>query len=390
MINKVLFCILALFVLFFPTKYYVEFHIIYLFIVFLLLFVNRFKLNYSLYSNYFSILIVLICTSSLLSSIYLSSDFLRNFTEVFRFIPSLLLLLMFKGLAVNIKFVNFILSIYTIIVSLFCFLQYIGYSPVIAFSSIYGSDLQVEHSLLASNRALGLSTGPGNNGALFSILYTYYLISIICLTEKKIFNVLLLVLCILSILFSQSQTALVVIAMTTIFSIFMMFLKNRKKMFNFYNFSIIGMILLLTPYFLFKNLDKLGYLISLFDQGLSRNSYQVRMYKNDLVYDLVFSNPFFFFLGYGKDLVPNATALDNEIIFYLGVYGAISVLLLIVFYLSFFIVFLKNKFSYWNFLLCAIVFAGSILSWPSGFTLDPRILFIFTLFLIISLKKNTQ
>ena len=141
----------------------------------------------------------------------------------------------------------------------------------------------------------------------------------------------------------------------------------------------------------YKFLNKFGYLISLFEEGLTRNSYKIRVEKMDAVLDFSFSNPIMFFFGYGKDLVPNATALDNEYAFYLGVYGAFSLMLLFVFYLYFLTsVFNKNK-NFPDFLLCLTVFAGLIIAWPSSFTLDPRLLFIFTIYLIFSLReKNIQ
>lgn len=391
MINKIIFLILIFFALFFPTKYYSIYHFVLLGGASLLILINGVKLNISFYARYFLILIVLIVFNVFVSSIYLGSDFFRNATEIFRFLPTLLFLLCYRAININRQNIYFLFCSYTSVVTIICCLQYLGFESVLNLSRIYGSELQVENSLIISSRAIGLSTGPGNNGAMFTILYVYFLSNFLFFKERKSINIIFMLLCAVSVVFAQSQTSLVAISLVTLFSLVILFIIDKRKVLNFYVFFVFFNVILGMGVIFYKFLNKFGYLISLFEEGLTRNSYKVRVEKMDAVLDLSFSNPIMFFFGYGKDLVPNATALDNEYAFYLGVYGAFSLMLLFVFYLYFLTsVFNKNK-NFPDFLLCLTVFAGLIIAWPSSFTLDPRLLFIFTIYLIFSLReKNIQ
>lgn len=388
MINKIIFFILVLFALFFPTKYYNIYHFVLLGGAGLLILIGSIKLSLSLYAKYFLMLTAIIILGSLISSIYLGSDFFKNITEVFRFLPVILFLLNYKSIEFNKKELDILFFVYTFLVSILCILQYVGFESVLNLSKIYGSELQVENSLILSSRAIGLSTGPGNNGALFSILYVYFLSGFLFFKNKKIINSFCMLLCLISVILSQSQTSLVSVGLVTVFSLILIFFLDNKKFFNIYVFSMIGIMFLGLSFVFIKYLDKFGYLVSLFDEGLSRNSYQVRMDKVDEVVNLSFSNPIMFWLGYGKDLVPNSSALDNEYIFYLGVYGFLSILLMVLFYFNFIMFVFNNKKYYSDFLLCLVVFLGAIMAWPSSFTLDPRLLFIFTILMIFSLREK--
>ncbi|WP_180062669.1 hypothetical protein [Acinetobacter sp. YH12114] len=388
MINKILFLMLVIFALFFPTKHYDIYHFSLLGGSVLLLLLTEFKVSLNFYAKYFAVLIFIITIGSFVSSIYLGADFFKNITEVFRFLPVLLLLLSYKVINFNKNQLDVVLYFYAFLVSTICLLQYLGVEAVLNLSKIYGSELQVENSLLLSSRAIGLSTGPGNNGALFTILYIYFFSSFLFFKENKIINSIFMFLCVLSVILSQSQTSLVALGFSSIFSLILILILDKKKFFNTSVFCIVFAMAFSFVFLFVKNLSKFGYLISLFNEGLSRNSYQVRMDKVSEVVDLSFSNPIMFFIGYGKDLVPNSTALDNEYVFYLGVYGFISVILMVLFYLSFILFIFRANKIYSDYVLCIMIFAGAIIAWPSSFTLDPRLLFILTILMIFSLREK--
>lgn len=386
--------VLAFLVLFFPSKYFILYHaiIISFLLVYIFLLKKKTVIDNSLLLKIVFLLMVWIAIDSILVSIFFLNDAFRNLSEFFRFIPLLLLLCSFNSEPIDKKTITKVLFFYVVVVCSVCLLQFKGVSFINVITQFYNDPRQVENSLEISRRALGLSTGPGSNAVILVIIYSYFLALFYSDKNSKniIFYMVTLLLSAFGILLSQSQTGFVVLILITLYSLFFNLLfpsssKARKKIILLSVIIIICVILIITKYW-----EDLRYLLSLFDYGLERSSYQKREEKVATVIELITTSSIVLFLvGYGKDYIPDSAALDNEFIFLLSVYGLAVFLCILLLYFSVIIksYILKGKDSNLQVLHFVIV-SGIILSWPSSFLLDPRILVLLSIFISIYLRNK--
>lgn len=338
------------------------------------------------------ILLGLIYISSVMGIFVFETDAIRNSTELFRVILFVISLIFFYSLDPQKSFNIFkIISFYFIVLNFFLMLsQFFQIGLANLFTSIYSADNHIEISLGMSNRALGLSTGPGQAGlisvAFFSVFYAFWLLG-----DKSKKTIIIIFLALISVLLSQSQTSFI-----TIFGIILygigyssLKLKKIKPFIIIFLLIIIGFISLWD----FITTD-LRYLFSLFDQGIERSSYKAREFKTAYLFSLTLDNFFGIMFGYGKDYFgDHAGAMDNEYMFLYGVYGLIFFLIIIFSYLSIIIkswLVKKQFFSINPYLLPTsfLIICGMVTSWPASFILDIRVMLILTFFIAIYFKQK--
>src|SRR5690606_15570057 len=74
-----------------------------------------------------------------------------------------------------VKTLTNVFFVYAVICFIVSIAQFLGYGYVDPVTSLYGSSLHTDVSLGMSSRALGLSSGPGQNGAMMVVLFTFSL-----------------------------------------------------------------------------------------------------------------------------------------------------------------------------------------------------------------------
>lgn len=383
-------------VLFFPSKYLEVFIVLIILSVLLIGFTYKFvllKVNSFLAFIVFYILLIM---SVFIGMFYYGLDPIRNFTEIIRFFPIFLLFFAIKNIPESdfIKCITNIFLIYTVSNFIVSMAQIALMGFVDPITNIYGSDFQREISLGISSRALGLNSGPGQNGSIMAITFIFA-ISQAIINDYKYRSLITAVLSFLVIVLSQSQTSFIVSLAgglyALVFALLFMDRNSKKKALNYVIFAVpIGL------YFLIKYSEDLKYLFTLFSHGLERNSYQERLKKTDYILDLIFDNPVPLILGHGKEYFgPVSGHMDNEYIFYLGVYGLLSTTIIILLYIYVLLLpymyktrdIKKNKLL---FSLHMIVVIGVVMAWPSVFITDARIAFIFAFIylMFVSTSKN--
>ncbi|WP_422089412.1 hypothetical protein [Tenacibaculum ovolyticum] len=251
---------------------------------------------------------------------------------------------------------------------------------------LYSSDEQVSLALRISRRTLGLSTNPGEHGLIVLFLITILLLFYFKSKEKDN-SIYICFLGIYSILTSQSQTAFVGFIFMN-FLVFLFFIKKEKNNFRFRFYFIL--LSLAVFGFVYKFLNELRYLLSLFELGLNRSSYVKREVKTSLLIDKAFSEPQNIFLGWGKTFFGHySTAMDNEHLYIYLVYGPFIYLLLIFLLIRFIWKNITKKLFY-NQLFLILIVLGLPLSWPNSYYLTPKILMLLVIFYInfYNNKKN--
>lgn len=334
-------------------------------------------------------LIVFIWISNLIRSLAFADFALRDYIEVIRFIP--LLLLLISGIHFSfhsLKKVFFIYVSIDLFVSMAQFLS-LGFGDI--FTSIYGSSFHVDASLGISLRALGLSSGPGQHGAIMSFFFIFYLYDFLYGRSMRIVTILGLVFSLLAILLSQSQSSLIGIVVSSLLMIgYTLFNGEGNEKKN----SILAFALLITGgmTFLYVFLDELRYLYTLVELGLERNSFQRRLAKSDMVWDMALSFPSLLLLGFGKDYFGTlSTAMDNEYLYVLFIYGFLAgaVFLALAFFFVLKVLFFKHGFPRHFIMNAFVIILGLILAYPASFFTEPRIIILLTSLFLISENKTT-
>lgn len=381
------------FIFFFPTKYFSIYHVFFLLLVSLFPFLYGFTLKNKKSLLLFFAFVFLIFASSVLSAIYYNVSVVRNLSEVFRFLPVFFIAFSFCKNRENVLniFSKFILF-YSFIVLIVSCLQFYKFSIVDSVTDLYGAANHIELSLGISSRTLGLSSGPGQNGAIMAVLYAISLAQlIVSQSKRKWFLVSLFSL--LSVFLSQSQTSFVVVGGVTFYACLLGVIRHDLFSLKIFLKIFSGFFLLsIIVYFIMK--DSLKYLFNLFSQGLERNAFQARLSKSEGIFDSILENPFFLVFGHGKDFFGNvSTSMDNELLFYLAVYGVFASVIIFSFYLAILVqpFFRGRKHLVENpyFLsLNFIIVVGVVMAYPSAFILDPRILFIVVFFYALSKQSS--
>lgn len=378
--------LLLLVVLFFPTKFFSLYYTLITLLSILVFILAKFEVRRTIYLTLFLSLVGVIFVNSSLSSIYFGSSFPRNVTEMVRFFPIVVILSSYRFFIISFSKFYFILMLYVVLASFVNIFQFLNFSFINKISEIYNDPDHIQNSLELSSRSLGLSGGPGPNGIIFVVLFVFFLTSFLS-KRYKISSLIMMLLSLISIFCSQSQTAFVALALVVFFVFVVWFLNNYNKKYFYKNFSIL--ILTLSSGFIYfsDEIKSLSYLNTLFDLGLERSSYQNREVKFNETIDVIGNNYLFSFLGHGKDYIPNSSALDNEYLFIFSVYGFLGFILIVFFYFyNIVYIYFKGSENIFKYLIVFTSFSGLIIAWPSSFILDPRILFILCLYIVCYLQ----
>lgn len=321
----------------------------------------------------------------------------RDFYELGRFIPVLFLMMYRECFFINERSIIISFSIYVVADVIVSYLQlnnvdFIGMKELVG--TYYSSSFHEENSLMIGHRALGLSDGPGTHGSILSLIFS----CLICSLGKKqkkaylFLSVLVIFMCIMGVVFSQSRTAFVVIMTSLILCVGIKIVVGNKKERLF--FFLGGVLAFLLIPFLAELIQEYSYLFSLFEYGLENHSYTAREDKWTAFISMALEKPELFFIGHGKTYFgPESAAMDSEYVFLICVYGlAISFVFFIAIYniLSKSIMGIFNKDNH-SMVVFIVTMSGLICGISSSFFLDIRILILYVILVInmtISLNKR--
>lgn len=319
---------LFLFVLMFPSKYYLTYHIvIVLAIVAFLVTVADRKIPFNNSSKVIALLIAFLFLSSLIRFFFYFDNF-RDFVEIFRLVPIFLLSLLVRyysssELKPSITAAILIFTIFNFAVSLCQFLFKSDFFLAGLISFLYNSEVHTEVSLQVSNRALGLTLGPGPNGVISAFCFVVGLFSS---EVKNLTRYLILSLSALTVVLSQSQTAFVALICIIAFSLTLKFITDRIRGVLIGICIVAGLAFIGSTSLTTSELeqgDSLFYLSTL-EQGVERSSFQVRLEKQEYLIGLANKTPFFIAIGWGKSYFgEKSSAMDNEHLYIILVYGII-------------------------------------------------------------------
>jgi hypothetical protein len=260
-------------------------------------------------------------------------------------------------------------------------LQHTRSSVADIITSLYVETMHVNGN---SSRPGGLSGGPGQHGSIMTMMFVIFLSAFYSAKKVNIFFYVGLICSYIIILLSQSQTAFITANGVLLFSLFFVAVKSPCKT------NGIKLIVVLLPGFwiLLRYIDRLRYLMTLFQQGLNRHSYVAREEKAQWVMSQVAEKPLFAFLGFGKDYWGSvSTAMDNEYVFFFSVYGLFVLFTVLLIYCKLSLnIFLDKTKTPFDCMLLYMIVAGVVLAWPTAFITDPRILLI--LIIVFLSRKN--
>jgi hypothetical protein len=337
----------------------------------------------------FAALVLFVVAGALLRTIALPDRNPRDYVEAARFVPLILIYTsMYRWRGLRLESLVDAAVIYLMIngfVSVLQFLQVdlFGVSRVV--SQVYAADHHTGRALLISRRALGLSPGPGQHGAILFVLGTLVLYGALTLHGRRSFVCLIaLIVALGSVLLSQSQTAFLVTlaVMLGMLCYHLLLGEPRSRVLS-------GIVLgagLISAGTIFATIAaQFRYLYTLFVYGLGRSSYVIREEKWETLLSSTFEAPGWAPIGWGKDFFgPLSGAMDSDLVYIYCVYGVI----VFAAFLGFVIWFLGGTFgrmvsrrtqSGHSVLLFFLVLGGLVFSWPNAFFTSPNILIILAL-----------
>lgn len=384
-------------ILFFPTKYFLIYHIL-IFIPLLALFtICRPALYFE--SKVLLLFLLYYLTGCVIRNLF-NPENVRDIIELFRFMP-LLLFFLFRYVFDSL----FVFSIrctivYLLINTLVCILQYSykANSALVTFIGyIYNSPKHFEESLLMNSRALGLSMGPNSNAVVILTCVIFILFKFKARSGlQMLIKYTSVILGLLSIILSQSQTGFITIAVV-ILALFIVSL-IRYPLRTFVITLLLALLGVCTLSFtsvsdMFNGKDnKLYYLTTLFEQGTERSSYVLREEKRNIMLEHAAESPSYAFIGWGKDYFGDFTsATDNEHLYIGLVYGPLIWFVVIT---SSFIISLRylrlffQKGGYQYLFVPSLILSGVIFALPAAFITYPQSLMLAALFLNYDSKNN--
>jgi hypothetical protein len=320
--------------------------------------------------------------SATLGSVFLGTTPFRNYTEVVRLIPVLILIFSYKGIYISYLLFCKIAFLYVVADIIATLLQLTSSSFAGVIINLYAVS---EHGVYADFRPIGLSGGPGQHGTVMTMMFAIFLSAFCNIKKTPLFFYFALICSYTAVLLAQSQTGFITSTGILLFSLIFTAIKSKYKK-NWIRLFIV--IIIPGVSILLKYIDRLRYLMSLFEQGLGRHSYVAREEKAQMIMNMVIERPLFGILGYGKDYFGSTSAaMDNEYVFIFAVYGILILFTVLLIYcvLSSNIILNKIRTPFDCMLLYMIV-AGVVLAWPSAFITDPRQLCL--LVIVFLIRKN--
>lgn len=379
--------LIVLLCLLIPNKSYEMYHalLVLVLLIFMLL-KNRFKVDLYVILVLGSIGFLLL--SSLIRSFYFENYAIRDFVEVIRFVPLLLLLGIkpsFNHHTITKIFLFYLAADFSVSITQFLMLDVFSF-----ITNLYGSSYHLDTSLLLNNRATGLSTGPGQHGTVMSFFYVYFLFLYLYNIGNSKWQITGIFMATVSLLLSQSQTSFIAIGLITVWMvIYTLWNGNSRSKTKSLKLGTVGALFAVGVFMTF--FEQLRYLLSLFTLGLERNSFQRRLKKLDVVVDSFKEFPEGMFFGFGNDFFGSfARAMDNEYLYIFSIYGAIIGGMLFFLMLLFIImVYYKGTSIDPKYLLIAFILSiGLIIAYPTVFFTETRIMFLVGVLFFIDLKSE--
>lgn len=380
---------LILFLLLVPSKNNIIIILISSILIFL--FPGSTKLNKNIYFNFGIFMILYILFSSFIRFFITLSSNYRDFQESMRFLPVILIFARIEEYK-NIKIENFAdaMFVYLIFDGVVSYLQHIksnifGINQLIL--KFYNSDYQHSISVQLNNRAIGLSPGPAQHGALLALIFIIMLNIFILYDNRKILSVIGSFLSFLIILSSQSRTSFVAIIVVSVI-LFGYYIFKGLRIQKFKIIIIFSIAIILGLYVI----QNYVYLLSIFNPMTRDRAIDIRLSMSNNFINDAFKKPFWLIFGYGKDFFGKSSAsMDNEYTYIFLVYGIFISLLLIRILIKFLIFTIKlgkQNFTkyYINLILFFITLTGLIIAFPAAFFIDIKILIMICL--VICLRHN--
>jgi hypothetical protein len=344
-------------------------------------FVNRLSIPFLLLTGF-------LLFGALVRSIAFSGGNARDYLEVARFFPVILVFATpFRWRHLRIGAVVDAALAYLAIDAVISVLQITGLNPgglVTRVGRIYSSSTHLESALGISGRALGLSSGPGQHGAILFVITVVSLYGLLTLPARRIRCLLGFLVGLVTILLAQSQTAFVVTA-AVVFGLLCVFLVRGDRHGRRTAGLILAGILGSSAYLITVIAVRFHYLFTLFVYGLGRSSYQHRQEKWADILGRAFEQPWWLPLGWGKDYFGRVSgAMDSDLLYIFSVYGAIVFAVFLILLLGFLWntlrkVILRGNLADYRVLLFALLLGGLVFSWPSAFFTSPNILVLLAL-----------
>jgi hypothetical protein len=248
-----------------------------------------------------------------------------------------------------------------------------------AFSRFYQSDFHVENALGISKRALGLFTDPTTHGLAMGLVALVFLGDTV--TRKGRRGPVGLLAALLIVVLAQSQTAFIatVVGMATFFFVNLVTRPTLR-----------GVTLLVALFggaaaLLLRFAEELKYLSLLFQVGLKRNSFHLRVLKRDDSLEIMHDEPIGMLLGWGKDyLGSTSAALDNEYLFVYLVYGLPGLVLFLVSLLAILIYAIRTQ----QHVLLAATMLGIFAAYPASFFTNLKTFTLYCLVISATIATN--
>ena len=317
---------------------------------------------------------------------------LRDYTEAFRLLPSALIFVSMRRWK-GIQFSNFVdaACVFLVIDGFVSYLQLQGTNTLGLLGiarTYYNYELHYEVSLLGSDRVLGLLPGPGQHGVVLLMLVTVTLLGVFrsSSVRRRVTAAGGFLIATLTIVITQSQTNF--IAASAIISLMLfLFLAAGSTRSRVVASALVGLLAFAGINLLLEYAGDLKYLFTLFEQGLERSSYQAREVKWTRLLGAAADFPYLMPIGWGKSFFGEAsTAMDNEYLYLLLVYGvplfALYLIALLRYVLRVGFRLLRGKEEgNLTMLLFYMLCGGMVVAWPASFVLEPKVALLLSLVL---------
>lgn len=386
--NKYFLDFLLIFIIFFPLKnFHLFFFLLSTILILFIIILKKKSININILFL-FSLFLMYLLGGNLYRFVFLNVNDLRDFFEIFRFIP-LLLLVFFRKEFSYFDFNKLIryLKIYVVIDFIVSYVQFyhFDYGLFKQITDFYSYPHHIRVSYELSNRTLGLSTGPGDHGAFILFCYTIILYDMIFISKKLMKNFIFLIFATFSLFTSQSRISILTFFVLHLLVIFLMFREWKR-----FKFKLIKYLLLIIPIFVIfiSMIDQIRYFYSFLEYGTELSSFQKREIKWAEILNLSTEYPLLYLIGFGKSLLENyTTAMDSDILYILIVYG--MPIFLVFTALSVYFTFCFFKSDNYNRLLSLLFLIGLPISYTSTYFIYPKIIFIlFFLYLFLYTKRK--
>jgi hypothetical protein len=383
-----------------PAKNYFVYYGLVLLVFFVLFFFLRYpKFRITFHLEYTLLLLGVAITGQFLRILFLSptGPWIRDFYEFARFLPVILVLL-FDGMWDQIEYsflfrAAYIYVVLDLMISIVQLFNIPTFGILSVVKVVFNDPGHFESSLRIAGRTLGLSAGPGQHGLI--VLMLFFILFAGFITRKSGMKdgctILGIFLAVLDLLLTQSQSSFAALLLgVCILSFYLLVFGMRLQKKRVLVVTLVALVVLAPLVVLLW--DSLRYLSTLFVQGISRHAYTTRQEKWAIVLGMVQNKYLQLIVGFGKQYFEElGTAMDNEFLFFIVVYGVVFSFLLY----SSIALFLFNALidpkryleNAWRVLLLGFLISGMVISWPSSFLLYPPVSVFYAVFLIGSEKE---